>query len=185
MTFVTDIRRAGIELDIHDFVRALRRRARWYLPKGAPKAAVHAAVTRCLAEGDVAMPPGLEFPPYLVIVGVARHFGSDYCWRCPGCWHPRRFLYSWPGEWVWRCRHCWRLRYLSQAWPWMSPLWREIAGQYELDIIGQQRHAHVGRVGRPPTRKLRRLAAQEQRWWERISDALERASIELGRRRVG
>jgi hypothetical protein len=135
MIFVTDIRRVGVELDIHDFMRALRRRARWSLPKGAPKAVVNAAVHRRLAEGDVAMPRGLEFPPYLVIVGVARHFGREYYWRCPGRWQPRRFLYRWPGEWVWRCRRCWRLRYLSQAWPRMSSLWREVAGQYEHEII--------------------------------------------------
>ena len=71
MIFVSDIRRVGIELDIHDFMRGLRRQARWEFPKGASKAAVQAAVNRRLAEGDVAMPRGLEFPPYLVIVGVS------------------------------------------------------------------------------------------------------------------
>lgn len=172
---MTDIRRTGIELDIHDFVRELRRQARWYLPKSAPKAVVKTAVTRRLGEGDVAMPPGLELPPYLVIVGVSRHFGVEYCWRCPGCWRPRRFLYRWPEEWGWRCRRCWGLRYASQAWRRLDPLRRVLLGRYELEQLERQQHASVGRVGRPSLRQHQGLAGQHARWSERMAEALEAA----------
>jgi hypothetical protein len=173
MTFVTDIRRAGIELDVHDFVRELRRRARWYLPKGAPKAVVNAAVSRRLGDDDVAMPPGLELPPHMGLVEVPRRFGVEYAWRCPGCWRPRRFLYRWPGEYAWRCRGCRGLRYSSQAWARLGSLRRVMLGRDELDDLDRRLKALQGRVGRPRTRTRQRLQVRRNRWSEYMADALE------------
>jgi hypothetical protein len=180
MTSVTDVRRAGSELDVHDFVRELKRQARWYLPKGAPKAVVRAAVTRRLREGNVPMPPGLELPPHLVLVAVSRHFGVEYYWRCPRCWQPRRFLYRWSADAGWCCRRCWRLRYASQAWSRLPPLQQFFLGRWELEVLDMQQRSYQGRVGRPPTRTLQRLSAKEADWHERWGDAMERVSLQLG-----
>jgi hypothetical protein len=177
MQFVTDIRRAGIELDVRDFVRELRRRARWYLPKGASRVTINAVVARRLEDGDVSMPAGLELPSYLALVESRQHFGVAYFWRCPGCWRRRRFLYRWPGEYAWRCRGCRGLRYSSQAMARLGSLRRVILGHYELDDLEQRLKALEGRVGRPRTKTRQRLQVRRHRWSERMGEALERVPI--------
>lgn len=175
MVFVTDIRRAGIELDVHDFIRALKRQARRDLPKGASKAAINAKVAKRVATG-------VDLPED--VVASPRPFGGVvYHWRCQGCDRLRRFLYRWPGEKTYACRGCWGLRYSSQAWPRLSPLQRVMLGKHEVNDLDRRIQALGGRVGRPPARTRQRLEAQRTRWSGRLGDALEDAAclINLGR----
>jgi hypothetical protein len=156
MMTVTDLRRGGVELDVRAFIRDIRRQVRRQLPRGTRRAVVNQTAARWLASGEIPLPPGITGPPHLVWVRMRRNFwGAEYAMRCPGCWQPRRFLYRWPKEeWGWRCRRCQGLRYVSQRWPRMSPPYREIWGECELDVFTQRYHSLVGHVGRPPTRKL-------------------------------
>ncbi|MGH8055894.1 MAG: hypothetical protein ACREOH_01465 [Candidatus Entotheonellia bacterium] len=174
MVFVSDIRRAGIELDVQNFIWELKRQARRDLPKRASKAAINAKVAKRVATG-------VDLPED--VVASPRPFGGVvYYWRCQGCGRRRRFLYRWPREETWLCRGCLALRYTSQAWPRLSPLHRVFATNHELDDLDRRIHALGGRVGRPPARTRQRLKAQRNRWSERLGDALEHAAclVNLG-----
>lgn len=171
MITVTDVRRTGVEVDVRDFIQELKRQARRDLPKGASKAAITAKVAKRVATG-------VDLPED--VVATPRPFGGVvYQWRCQGCGELRRYLYRWRKDEPWRCRGCLALRYTSQLWPRLSSLRRVMEGTHELDILAHQRRAHLGRVGRPPTRRLQQLAARGLRWSERLGDAMEDAACLL------